>query len=284
MMSSAEHRESSSARAYARAALTRRHAAGALAEAPLTREAPAESAGFTLLEVLLAVFVFGTVMTTLVALTAQNMDALSTAKNDLTATALGEGMMRRMLGEFETGKLPEIGVTVGDVEIATPSNDDGELGALDEEPARAAGPPYRYRLEIEPYTVPLPEGAPAVDPVNLSTLFLAPGARSSSSQGAAGGPSTLRVTLRIHAAAEDPEEVDPFVMLLTEPAQPAEAGTGGGTGDGGDGSGATDGSSGAGARSSRGRAAGRDATRGGPPGTDQQSLQNLLRQSNGQRR
>ena len=184
-----------------------------LPRAPHSRES-----GFTLLEVLIAVFVFGTVMSTVVVLATQSMTALASAKDEIQASELGEGMMRRMLDEFESGKLPEVGRTEGAVEIAPPS--ESELADPSAQPA------FQYRLDVEPYTVPLPQGTPrGTDAAALSNLFVSVNPRTGAK------PPTLRVVLRIFPDGADPERATPFVMMLAEPAEvsagsDAAAGTG----------------------------------------------------------
>jgi prepilin-type N-terminal cleavage/methylation domain-containing protein len=188
----------------------------------MSRRAVDRSGGFTLLEVLLAVFVFGTVMSVLLTLTSQSLQTLGTAKEELEATQLGETMMRDMLENVEDGKLPEIGVTVGDVVLQAPAT---EASGLESDAEPASGSAYQYRLEIEPYTVPLSEDAKG-DRATLSSLFTAPESSGATS-------STVRITLRIHRADQDPEETLPFVMILAEPAKPLPGvGGGGGPSDG----------------------------------------------------
>ena len=152
------------------------------------------SAGFTLLEVLVAVFVFALVMGTLISLVAQNVRRTADARQELRATRLAEGKLREILFAAEKGELPDLGSNQGTFE-----GDDEDMA---------------FEVDVEPYEIPLPRGAPK-KVVDGSGIF------------AGGGKSALRrVKLKVYPAVGGPEQAAPFVAFVAEPNPAAEGATG----------------------------------------------------------
>jgi type II secretion system protein I len=147
-------------------------------------------AGFTLIEVLVAVFVFATVVGALVSLVATNLARLGDARRELHATLLAEERMRELEAGAADGTLPDLGTS--EESFAEP---DDELA---------------WQLVVEPLSLPLPPER-ADQPVP-SSVFAATDGRF-----AATPSSVRRVELRVFLAEEGPESVDPFVALLVAP-------------------------------------------------------------------
>jgi prepilin-type N-terminal cleavage/methylation domain-containing protein len=157
--------------------------------------------GFTLLEVVVAVFVFGTVMALLIQLVSQNLRRTADARDDLRATRLAEGKLRELLFQAEKGELPNPGTNQGNFE-----GDDAEMA---------------FEVTIAAYGVPLPQGAPK-QVVEGSGIF------------AGGGKSALRrIVVKAFPADSDPALAAPFVAFGAEPNPPAEPGPGEAEGQGG---------------------------------------------------
>lgn len=160
------------------------------------------SQGFTLLEVVVAVFVFGTVMTVLIQLVSQNLRRTADARDELRAARLAEGKLREILFTAEKGELPDPGTNQGNFE-----GDDADMA---------------FDVAVETFGVPLPEGAPK-QVVQGSGVFVG-----------GGKPAVRRVVLRVFPVDTDPERAAPFVAFVTEPNEPVEPTPGEGEGQGGD--------------------------------------------------
>ena len=150
------------------------------------------SAGFTLLEVIVAVFVFAIVMGSLISLVSQNVRQTANAREELRATRLAEGKLREILFAAEKGELPEIGTNQGTFE-----GDDEDMA---------------FEVDVEPYAIPLPEGA-SKKVATGSGIFV-------------GGdkPAVRRVKLKVYRAEGTPDQAAPFVAFVAEP-NPAAEGT-----------------------------------------------------------
>ena len=148
-------------------------------------------AGFTLLEVLLAVFVLATAMSGLIALVSQNLAALADAALDTRIERAAESHMR----ELVNGEPLPPGISDGAFE-----GDDGDL---------------RWRLVVEPYSVPLPEGyehdADVPGPPGGSSIFAEPSQAPDAPQ-----PSVQRLALFVHHELDDPESSEPFIVFRVD--------------------------------------------------------------------
>jgi prepilin-type N-terminal cleavage/methylation domain-containing protein len=178
-------------------------------------------AGFTLLEVVVAVFVFATVMSGLIVLVSQNVRRMADARDDLRTTRLAEQKLREVLFSAEEGNLPEPGTTQGTFE-----GDDSDVA---------------FEIEVAPYAVPIPRAAPEK---------AANGSRMFGAGGNAGPPVLRRIVLKVFPAGQTSEQARPFVGFVAEKNEPVAApeGTGEGQDEGessdsqdGTGSGAQDG-------------------------------------------
>ncbi len=171
-------------------------------------------AGFTLLEVLVAFAVLAVVMGALSSIVGRSAALLSNTRMDQEASRLAEQKVRELTERAESGELPQSGV---------------DEGVFDE--SGQVGIPYAFRVEIEPYVLQVPRGIPR-ESLQGSGLFAPPSARGGG--GAANGPAIRRVEVRVYREDEEPEQANPFVVFLTEPAEPPQAAagaTGQGTGD-----------------------------------------------------
>ena len=145
--------------------------------------------GFTLLEVLVATFVFAVVMGGLLTTLANATRHLATARAEVEAAQLAETIIRRIESEAQAGTLPELGIREG--EFSPPSDH------------------LAWILNVEPYALPLPEAlARRSEPP--SPLFEQPGAFLQE-------PPMLRVDLRVYPVDQDPEASLPFLLLLVKP-------------------------------------------------------------------
>ena len=147
------------------------------------------AAGFTLLEVLLAVFFVALLMGGLVAASTQTVRDLSRTRDRIEANRLAEERARALAAEMRSGVLPDIGTTEGSFE----------------EPNEH----LRWELTVESYTVPHAE--PLSEDTPSSTIF----AEASTAPGAP-QPSVRRVTLRVFQEGFEPESGDAFVLFGVE--------------------------------------------------------------------
>jgi prepilin-type N-terminal cleavage/methylation domain-containing protein len=167
----------------------------------------ASDAGFTLIEVLLAVLLLGLVVGSLVVSVQQNLAALVGARAELERVRLAEAGLRDLEEAVAAGTAPQPGQTQGTFEPP----DEG----------------YAWLLAVEPYAVPLP--ADAVKDPPLSSVFTAP---TNPTPGVE--PSVMRVEYRVFPVDGTPDDGEPFVLLLVTPL-PAElsgAGAAGANGEG----------------------------------------------------
>jgi prepilin-type N-terminal cleavage/methylation domain-containing protein len=150
--------------------------------------------GFTLLEVMLAVFVLGIVIGALLELMGVHLSRLADARQELEAARLAEMRLRELRDTSTDGILPEIGRTEG---VFEPPNDY-----------------LHWELEVEETAVPLPADVPEGPPP--SSVFAVSGF-APELEGAV-EPSLLRVALRVFPEREeDPESVVPYVLYVVQP-------------------------------------------------------------------
>jgi prepilin-type N-terminal cleavage/methylation domain-containing protein len=161
-------------------------------------------AGFTLLEVLIAVFLVTTVLSMLSGLVTDNLRALAGARQELEISQLAEARMRELYSAAVGGEPPEIG------------SSSGSFDSPHEE--------MRWEMEVEPYTLSLPD---ELDPEQrarveqLSSIFAPVTAANTAAQsyGAQGAlvPSVRRVTFRVFREDTEPQEADAFALFTVDP-------------------------------------------------------------------
>ena len=144
-------------------------------------------AGFTLLEVLIAVFVLGTVLGSLVTLVGGNLAQLSDARGELLEMRLAEQRIRELEEEFQSGQEVTDGLDSGRFEEP---NDD-----------------IAWQVLIEPYRVPLPPGYEDVGAA--SPLFETPESDTE--------VVLRRVEVRVFPVESEPDAARPVVILVLEP-------------------------------------------------------------------
>jgi prepilin-type N-terminal cleavage/methylation domain-containing protein len=150
------------------------------------------SHGFTLLEVIVAIVVFATVMSLLIQLVTQNLRRTADARDELRAARLAEGKLREILFQAESGELPDPGASQGSFE-----GDDEDMA---------------FEIKVDNFGIPLPQGA-AKQVVPGSGLFVG-----------GGKPALRMVTVKVFPANSDLERISPvpFVAFMAEPNPAAE--------------------------------------------------------------
>lgn len=131
-----------------------------------------------------------------------NLSDIGRARLEARATQLAEERGREMVDELGLGSTVELGVTEGEYE-----DPDADL---------------RWQVAVTEHTLDLPEDYPT-DKEPPSPLFARPGApRAPNPAATPDQPPPLRlVEIRVFPAEADPNSVDPFVLLLTAPPDPA---------------------------------------------------------------
>lgn len=147
-------------------------------------------AGFTLLEVIVAVFVLAIVMGALLMQETQYIARLAEAQRELRVLDLAEQQMRAIRVEAEAGVLPELGLTEAAFE-----EPDGD---------------YVWELEVTRYKLPVPADFP--DDAPLSSVFTDAPAAAGQIAG-----SLRLVSLRVYPAGADPAEFPPLIAILVDP-------------------------------------------------------------------
>ena len=145
--------------------------------------------GFTLLEVMVAIFVFAIIMGTLLTLVQQNLASLGRARMETQAARLAEERIRE-LQETAFDEFPEDGTDEGTFE---PPNDG-----------------LRWVSTIEPYSIELP--VDKEERAGSSSVFALGDSE----------PSLRRVILRIFPEDGEEELIDPFVTFLVTPLEPGD--------------------------------------------------------------
>jgi len=154
--------------------------------------------GFTLLEVIVAVFVFATVMGMLISLVSQNVRRMADARDELHRTRLAEQKLREVLFSAEKGQLPEAGRSQGNFE-----GDDADLA---------------FEIEVESYAVPAPRETPK-QLLESSKMFAG---------GSGGAPALRRIVVKVFPATGSPDDAQPFVGFVAEKNEPVERAPGDG--------------------------------------------------------
>jgi prepilin-type N-terminal cleavage/methylation domain-containing protein len=150
------------------------------------------SEGFTLLEVLIALIIFVTVMGGLIKLVSQNVRALGNARIEIELLELVESEMRSIQADAAYGKVPDLGETNGEFE--------------------APFDHFRWERRVDYFSFALPEALSAADYTRAT-------ARSSvfGNRGAAEHESSVRVVVMRVFDEFGGQPVDPFVILTADP-------------------------------------------------------------------
>lgn len=155
-------------------------------------EAPQGRGGFTLLEVLAAVLVAGLLLGFFVELVSDPLRLVGDARNELEASRIADGIVRRLVIEGEQGTVPEVG-TIREEAPTTPS----QLPYVYEQKTEVANPEFDRKLaENESGSSPIFSGK-------------APGSE---------GPALVRVEIRVFREDIDPdgERATPHVIYLSQ--------------------------------------------------------------------
>lgn len=155
-------------------------------------------AGFTLIEVLAAVLIVSLVFGLLLESVTRNLADLGRARAESRRALLAADRVRELKAELESGEKLEDGVK------------DGVFDEPDQD--------MKWQISVTPQTLALP--ADYAGELPPSPLF----AKSNEPPrpGNPGEEPALRlVQVRVYAPDEDPEGVDPFVVLLAAPPDPA---------------------------------------------------------------
>ena len=150
--------------------------------------------GFTLLEVLLAVFMLALVMGGLLSYLTANLAALGHARNDGRAMQLASTLARDLVESAALGDAPDLGRTEGTFE--EPDDD------------------MMWELEVEPYPLPLRDPTP--EQLASSSLFTPISTSPADPQ-----PSVRRLVLRVYYQDADPEDSKPIVIFAVDPGRGA---------------------------------------------------------------
>ncbi len=148
--------------------------------------------GFTLLEVLIAMFVLALAIGGLITAMAQSFQKLADARQRLEQLELAEAQVRELDANAQSGALPELGHSSGTFD-----------------------PPYErwaWDLVVEPWSLPLPEGYGGQ---GLPSSVFQPSGTSSPVQ-----PSVRLVSYRVYPVDGSPDAEDPFVSLAVERVPP----------------------------------------------------------------
>lgn len=130
-----------------------------------------------------------------------NLSNLGRARREARAMQLAEDRARALEVEIANGALIEVGVTEGEYE--EPDED------------------LRWQIAVSAQTLDLPADYPGAEPP--SPLFAVAGRTALPAPFGpdAPQPPLLLVEVRVHGIDVDPNEVEPYVLLLTSPPDPA---------------------------------------------------------------
>ncbi|HTO71622.1 MAG TPA: type II secretion system protein [Myxococcota bacterium] len=172
--------------------------------------------GFTLIEVLAAVLIVSLVFGLLLESVTRNLAALSRARSEARAMQLAEDRLRDLKADLASGTKLEDGVT------------DGSFDEPDQD--------MHWQIVVTPQTLALPpdyRGEVPPGPLFVSPAAAArqspPPSLSQTPGSNAAGPQTpeepLRlVEVRVFRQGDDPQSVEPFVLLVTAPPDTSQLG------------------------------------------------------------
>ena len=155
--------------------------------------ARAASSGFTLLEVILAVFVFVISMGGLLMIVQDSLARLADVRLESDAARLAEAQLRELTLATATGEELELGEDAGTYD---PPND-----------------MLRWELSVEPWWIPLSEELK--ERAETSSLFEPEEAEFEVS-------ALLRLTLRVFKENHEEQLVEPFVVFVVLPPDEAD--------------------------------------------------------------
>jgi prepilin-type N-terminal cleavage/methylation domain-containing protein len=156
------------------------------------------SDGFTLIEVLAAVLIVCLVFGLLLESVTRNLHDLSRARAEARAAQLAEDRLTALGGELATGEKLEDGVKQGVFE-----EPDADMHWQISVTPQTLALPADYKGELPP--------SPLFAVSNEPTRAATPGQE----------PPLRLVQVRVFAEGVDPESVEPFVVLVTRPPDPA---------------------------------------------------------------
>ena len=148
--------------------------------------------GFTLLEVILAVFVFAITMGALISMVGESLARLGRARLEANAGRLAEEQLRELI----IGEGSEEAIELG--------RDEGSFDPPDDM--------LRWELTVESYGIPLDEESTHL--ADSSSIF-----ETKDSLGLGDPPSLNRATLRILFEDSQEDVIEPFVVFLVEPVE-----------------------------------------------------------------
>lgn len=149
------------------------------------------TAGFTLLEVLIATVVLALAMGGLITMVQRSLASLARVRVESDASRLAEAQLRRVLTDLEIAEEPlEMGHDEGRYE---PPNDE-----------------LLWELTIDSFGLVVPDELQEY--ADTSSIFQSPEAGPRAPE-----PSLRRVTLRVRRDGDEQDLIDPFVVFLVEP-------------------------------------------------------------------
>jgi prepilin-type N-terminal cleavage/methylation domain-containing protein len=158
-----------------------------------------EERGFTLVEVLAALLIVSLVFGLLLESVTTNLANIGRARREARAMELAEQRARALELEIGTGG----------------SIDDGETEGVYEEP----DDDLKWRISVTTQTLDLPADYPSE--VSPSPLFARPGTPPPQRGGPNDPVAPLRlIEVRVFGVDDEPDSVDPFVLLVTAPPDP----------------------------------------------------------------
>ncbi len=160
-----------------------------MSHAPRPSRDLASSQGFTLLETLVATFVFAVVMGGLMQVLTKTTAALARARVEIEASELAESRLREIEDQALKGELPQPGRTEGTFE--------------------APSEHLAWILDVEPFAIPLPP--------ELARREERPASVFEQRRGLGEATPILSVTLRVYPVEGDPERALPFLLYVVRP-------------------------------------------------------------------
>jgi hypothetical protein len=148
---------------------------------------------------MVAIFVLGTVIGSLLELVHTHLARLADARQELSGSRLAEARLREIQLSAQNLITPSVGKSEG-----------------------VFDPPYDYlhwELVVEPASIPLPADVATDGAASSSVIF----GQSSTALDEGGGSAVLRVELRVfHVDRQDPQSVPPYILYVVEPLSEAD--------------------------------------------------------------
>ena len=150
---------------------------------------PGPREGFTLVEILIATFVFALVMGGLMQILTRTTRALAGARVEVEASDLAENRLREIEDLALDGEPPELGRSEGTFDAPLEH--------------------FAWILEVEPFAIPLPP--------DLAERRGLPASVFEQRRQFGQAPPILRVLLRVYPVETDPERTLPFLLFVVSP-------------------------------------------------------------------